>query len=111
MATGDNTPRLHAALDRASCFRELNDLARVLDRLTDRDAQSAKAQQKDQANSEGATQGFVAVSQCSTILPLAIRNMSNQVVVYGLPSLSLYSRTSPSVTRSRSATIETRPSM
>ena len=51
------------------------------------------------------------MSQCSTILPLATRNMSNDVVVYVLPSLSLASRTSASVTRSRSAVIEISRSM
>lgn len=43
---------------------------------------------------------FVAQSQCSAILPLSKRNMSNQVVVYFWPLFtgSSYSRTNDNVT-------------
>src|ERR1700685_848188 len=54
---------------------------------------------------------LVATSQCSAILPLSMRNMSNQVVVYFCPLFagSFSSRTNDNVTKLPSAWIATRP--
>src|SRR5580700_141818 len=54
---------------------------------------------------------FNATSQCSAILPLSMRNMSNQVVVYFCPFAvgSSYSRTNDNVTKFPSAWSATKP--